>query len=214
MGAIVRDNHMTFGGIHYFRGNATAVGLGAYGRKKSPLFGVNFLEIDGHLGMTMALPPAVVVDLDTTSSNRGEASAGVNVVTVAGGSVGGTWDNFASHKLKLVQFCLELGQVKALVKASSGADDCLKDNKNTGRVAYQVWVVMEAEEASRFSGGAALSAHATIEGVQITATAANASSDTSRVVISRNSTYAYLLARPMWKGNTITSFTTDQWSFS
>ncbi len=215
MGAVVKDSHIKFNGISYFRGNATAVRLGSYGRKKIPLFSMNYLEVDGNLSITATIEPAVVADIDTTSSSKGDATINLSVIGGAyAGNATGAWEAFQSHKLKLVQFCLTLSQVKSLVAASGGAMDCLKDNKNSGRVSYQVWVVMEATEASKFTGSVTLSAKFTVNGITITAKSTTSSGTTSTVTLSANSTYAYLLAKPKWSGSSVSSFTTDQWSAS
>jgi hypothetical protein len=160
--ATVHDSHLVYGGVCYFRGHASAVRLGSYGRKKKPLFGMNFLEVDGNLELGMSLRPAVVVDLDTQRSTKGHAAAGVTVVGApVSADADATWEGFQSRKLKLVQFCLTLGAVRDAVRADGPARDCLLDNKRTGRVAFEVWVVMEASEAARFTAGGAVNAGVT-----------------------------------------------------
>ena len=42
---IVTDSHVTFEGRRWFRGGASEAALGCDGRKRAPVFGVNFIEV-------------------------------------------------------------------------------------------------------------------------------------------------------------------------
>ena len=79
-----------------------------------------------------------------------------------------------------------------------------------GRVAYQIWVVMEASEAAKFSTSGNLKAEATPEGISITAGIGGATENETKITLSAKSTYAYLLAKPERRNGVVSSFTTDQ----
>ena len=51
----------------------------------------------------------------------------------------------------------------------------------------------------------------TPRGVKVTTAAGASGEEAVTLEISANSTYAYLLARPAWDGDELSSFTTDQW---
>ena len=41
----VKENHLTFGGVSYFRGHAEEVEIGSIGEKRTPLTKQNYLEV-------------------------------------------------------------------------------------------------------------------------------------------------------------------------
>jgi hypothetical protein len=45
----ITDSHMTFEGRHWFRGGASYAALGCDGRKREPVFGANFIEVQGRI---------------------------------------------------------------------------------------------------------------------------------------------------------------------
>ena len=42
--AVIKDNHITLAGSHFFTGNAPTVNIGSYGEKATPVFGQNKLD--------------------------------------------------------------------------------------------------------------------------------------------------------------------------
>ena len=42
---VVKENHLTFGGVAYFRGHAEDVEIGSIGEKRTPLTKQNYLEV-------------------------------------------------------------------------------------------------------------------------------------------------------------------------
>jgi hypothetical protein len=211
--ASVTGTHLTFGGIKYFRGNATAVALGSYGRKKTPPFKTTFLEVDANLDLSkMIVAPAVVVDLDVTSSKKGDVEINLNVVgfPVKGG-IDSTFNALASHELKLVQFCLKLNEVKAAINDSSEALEDLQSSRAKARVVHQIWIVMHASEATKFAAAASIHASVTENGFELTAKAGGSGEKSTSVTLSSGSTYAYLFLKPKLVGDRVESLATDQW---
>lgn len=211
--ATVTDTHLTFNGVKYFRGNATAVALGSYGRKKTPPFKTTFLEVDASLDLsTLAVAPAVVVDLDATSSKKADVELDLKVVGVpVEGGISSTFNALASRELKLVQFCLPINEVKKAINESDEALEELKAARARARAVHQIWVVMEASEASKFTGDVSISALATAKGFKVTAKSSGSISSSTSISLTSGSTYAYLLLKPVWHDASVSSLTTDQW---
>ena len=46
---VVKENHLTFGGVAYFRAHAEEVEIGSIGEKRKPLFKQNYLEVKDRL---------------------------------------------------------------------------------------------------------------------------------------------------------------------
>lgn len=79
---VVKENHLTFGGVRYFRGQAEEVELGSIGEKRTPITGQHYLEVKDRI------PPrkfdavkSTVVDIDfsRTSSNAFDTAVSVIV---------------------------------------------------------------------------------------------------------------------------------------
>lgn len=214
MSAIVRRNHLNVHGVGYFRGNASAVSLGAFGRKRTPLVGVNYLEVQGLIDLDgRQLNPAVVVDIDVTRSARADVMAGLEVVNApVGADVEGVWNMINERHLKLVQFCMPLGELRTALRNTPDALAYLEDNPNTFRAVHQIWVVMEASEATKFEAGGSAKVFVDVSNnvLKIKPEGGVGGGGLSEIVLSENSTYAYLLCRARYENGHWMDLTTDQ----
>jgi hypothetical protein len=205
MTAKIRNSHLVVNGVHYFRGNASAISLGDFGRKKSPVFGANYLEVYDNAGLIdvdLSVRLELGIDQDSLREAMGELTV---ALADQGASLSASHSKADNWNLSLVQLAMNLSQVEANVLDEEDEDDFARLGKKA-RVVYQVWVVVEAEHARIIHSATNLKATVQRGGVVVSGeTGANRQSETL-VTLSEGSTFAYLLARR--KGNS--HFTTDQ----
>lgn len=68
---VVAENHLTFGGVAYFRGNTEEVEIGSIGEKRTPLTKQNYLEVKDRIPVpSIAIIKSTVVDIDFTKTSR------------------------------------------------------------------------------------------------------------------------------------------------
>ena len=219
--AVIKDNHITLAGSHFFTGNAPTVSIGSYGEKATPVFGQNKLEVKGHIpalrlqGKVRTVPP---IDLDISRSSKadftGMVSASLKVIGFSG-SAGAVYESLADKHLKLVQLWVEEEGMKSAANQSPRVLDNLAGYGGDARIAHQVLIVMEATLAKSFAAAAHFDVSADAAGiVSINGTGGGAVSGGTRVTLSPNTCIAYLLLKLDWNRNksAIDSTKVDEWS--
>jgi hypothetical protein len=219
--ATVRDNHLLYNGIRYFRANSEEVELGSYGEKRTPLFGANYLEIYKNLPFEkLDVEEAVIVDIDFTHTTEHDFSAKGSLEIVGIGaklSAGQTYSKLRSGELKLVKFSVKRGDVVDAINASPNARTQLDTLGNDARIAHQIFVVMEAKLAEKTASATDFGVSASKGDIQLELKGGVKSSGDSTVILSEGSTFAYLLLEPVWdsaskkKRQKVVSGKDDQW---
>ncbi len=210
----VESNHITLFGKKFFRGNSPTVTLGAYGEKKSPLLGQNYLEVQN----TMPAPKinaapvnkATIVEIDFSKSSKTEVEAFVKGILPVNASGQVTYDKLKTAELKLVYLVIHAGDLERQVNASPGVLGDLRDYGNDARVCHEILVAMSATTANTFAKSASLTVTKAGSGLTISTSGEKSTS----VTLSSGTTFAYLLVKADWgKGkDSISKFTDDQWS--
>lgn len=210
----VAANHITLFGKKYFRGNSPSVTLGAYGEKKTPVFGQNYLEVQD----TMPAPKidaapvdkATTVEIDYSKSSKGDIEAFVKGILPVDGAGEVTYDKLKTAQLKLVYLVIHVGDLKTQVNSAGKVLDNLRSYGNDARVCHEILVAMKAETADTFASAGSI--QVTKAGTGLSLTASGKKSAT--VTVSSGTTFAYLLAKADWENNKdkIKKFTDDQWS--
>ena len=206
MSISVGEAYIEVNGVNYFRGNASAISLGDYGRKKAPVFGVNFLEVYNNAGLA-DVPVEAKVEVEFEQEALRKVLGKGNVVFTQNHQAGVEFSAEAQNnvKLHLVQLAISLKQVEANVLDTEDEEDFQRLGPKA-RVVYQVWIVMEAEQAKAIKLATNLRATAIQGGVVISGELGGEISSKKFVRLSAGSTFAYLLAKR--KPNSF--FTTDQ----
>ena len=113
---VVKENHLTFGGIAYFRAHAEEVEIGSIGEKRKPLTKQNYLEVkDRVLVPKKNIVKATVAEIDFIKTSKKafnvKARAIVNGVPakLSGSAV---FDKLRSGDLKLVKFSISNNDMK------------------------------------------------------------------------------------------------------
>ncbi len=229
--AVVKDNHLTYNGKAYFRGGAEDVLLGSYGEKKTPLTKANYLEVQRTLPANkFKIRSVTIATIDWTNSVSFSLGASavvsglVNGVPVKASATGNLQADFSNTgHLRLVKIIVEAAVMKDAINATASSLAEFRGYGSDARVCHELWVVLEATLAQALSTSTSFtaSASATVEGFELTGTvtAAGGTKSTSKVTISKGSSFAYLLAQADWnksglKKTTIKKLSDDQWSLN
>ncbi|WP_051114368.1 hypothetical protein [Methylobacter marinus] len=220
---VVAENHLTFGGVGYFRGHAEEVELGSIGEKRTPLTKQNYLEVKDRIpAPKIDVAKATAVDIDFSKTSKSAFNTVVSAI-IKGVPVklsgDATFDKLRSGSLKLVKFSVLNNDMKKAANNSPQKLQSLIEWGNDARIAHQVFVVMEASLANQFDNNIHADLSVGAKGLEATVGGGSSTSGTTSVRISKGTCFAYLLARIDWdaklkKNRTkIVDLDDDQWSF-
>ena len=222
--ATVRDNHLLYNGICYFRANSEEVELGSYGEKRTPVFGANYLEIYKNLPFEkLQVEEAVIVGIDFSHTTEHDFStkANLEIVGVSGKLSGSqTYSKLRSGELKLVKLSVKRGDMVDAINAAPDVRSKLDSLGNDARVAHQIFVVVEAKLAEEMASSTGFGVSATKGDITLELNGNAKSSGHSKVTLSEGSTFAYLLLEPLWdhpsknKRTKVVNAKDDQWGLT
>lgn len=215
---VVKDNHLNFGGVTYFRGHAEEVEIGSYGEKRSPWTKMNYLEVKARIPVDkIDVATSTIAEIDFAQTTR--SSFGAQVVALISGvpvKLKGdvTFDKLQKGELKLVKFSVMVNTMKAAANKSPVVLEDLRNFGNNARIAHQVFVVIEEKVATVFDNNARVGLSGGVGAIK--ATVDHSTKGVTTVDISAGTSFAYLLAKIDWgkKKEEIEDLDDDQWSFS
>ena len=202
MTAIVKETHLKYGGVNYFRAHAEEVEIGSIGEIRKPVVKQNYLEVmDRILVPEEDVIEATVVDIDYERTSKTDLSLGatalVNGVPVKMDG-DAAFDKFKKGDLKLVKFSISNNAMK---RAANSSPERLEDLRRWGkdaRIAHQVFIVIDAEMAEKFSRGIGVKVSAGVKGVEAKVGVGTSTSGTTTLKISKDTCFAYLLLKIKW----------------
>lgn len=215
--ATIKANHIKVSGIKFFRANAPVVEIGSYGKKKEPITAANYLEVQERLPapkMDGKIKQATVIDIDTNKTTENDFLANINALGVFGVSGGTAWSKAKQGHYKLVWLTMTLGKLKDTFNGAPKARNALADLGGKGRAVHQVFIAMEASEATKVASATTFDVSIKAGILNLNAQGGSNSSGGTDVSLAPGTCFAYLLANPDWnKGKTkIDLFKDDQWS--
>ncbi len=202
-------------GNRYFRRNAPAVSVGAFGEKKEPLTQANYLAVDSNIkydllnGKVKKLP---AVEIDWARESKADVEAEVSYYFIAGGTASFSREKAIQAHLMLVRFDISAGTLEnVLNKDATIVREKLKDEGNDARVCSSAWVVMSGELAERFNTSLSLEVSGTTaDGLSITAKGGGAWKGNEKITFSPGTVFAYGLHKVKnWDGNKIDKLEDD-----
>jgi len=226
---VVKENHLTYGGVEYFRGGADVVAFGDIGEKRTPLTKQNYLEVKDQLPAEhLAGVRSTVVEIDTSTLSKTAFPLKVSaIVPISGVPVPTTFDGevaytkLKSFDLKLVKFSIPTQNLVEAVNQSPQKRSLLIDWGNDARIAHHAFIVMDAKVATKFDNNVTVSLSLGVDKVvQATVGGSGSASGSTTVTFAPGVCFAYLLAKPEWNAhmkNNITAMidaNDDQWSFN
>ncbi len=220
MKVVVKDNHLNFAGVCYYRGHAEAIDLGSYGEKRTPVLKTNYLEPKGHISADkMVIAKASVFGIDSTQSKKGDFNGQINAiikgvpVSLSGGDA---YEKLVKEELKLLKLSVEVEDMKKAINGSPAALDNLGGYGPDARVAHQVFIVIDAKMSTAFTNNATVKLSAGAGPLKVTVGGTAGSTGSTTVTVSPGTCFAYLLAKIDWsKGkNKVDDLDDDQWGMS
>ena len=216
---VVKDNHLTFGGVAYFRGNAEEIEIGSYGEKRTPLTKMNYLEKKGAIASKINVVTSTVVDIDFSKTSKSAFNTKISAVMKgvnADFSGDAVFEGLKSGKLKLVKFSALNNDIKAAANSSPAVLEDLRSYGRDARIAHQVFVVMEATLATKFDNDVSGNLSAEKGKLKVTVGGSHSSSGQTTIIISPGTGFAYLLLKIDWEKHKtkIKDLDDDQWSLS
>jgi hypothetical protein len=221
---VVKENHLTFGGVAYYRAHAEEVEIGSIGEKRKPLFKDNYLEVkDRVLVPEKNIIKATVAEIDFTKTTKSafklKAKAVIDGVpaNLDGDAV---FNKLRSGDLKLVKFSISNNDMKDAINQSPEAIESLKFWDRRARVALQVFIVIEAKLAEAFNKDINIGLSAGVSGLKAEVGANFASNGTTSLTLSKDTCFAYLIAKVRWDAKKkserqkIVDLDDDQWGLS
>lgn len=201
MGAPVTKHYFEHNGRKYFRGNAENVEIGSYGEKKDPIGPDAYLAVQNkvkheHLAGRVKGLGAVSVAWDQAKKADVEANGSVQVFGLLGGerAVAGSFADLSKGKCKVVGFAIDEGPLRVMLNTDAdGARNYLADEGGDGRIASEIWVVMEAELSESFGASASYTVSANVAGVGLNVNASANGKGSKTITLSKGSTFAYML---------------------
>lgn len=218
----IHSNHVSYFGSQFFVGNAPSIRIGSYGKKATPLFGMNKLEVKDDLpqpklkNRRVKVTTPMYLDSSQTSSKEfsDALSASIKVVGINGTETA-TYSDAKSQKIKFVQIFVNEEDMKAAINASPKARNNLASYGGDARVVHSILVAMNAEFSEEFVSGYNHELDVNAAGIlSVEFESKVAATGTQTLTLGAGTTLAYLLLDLKWnKDKTrVDSTSTDEWS--
>lgn len=222
--ARVKNTHLHFEGVNYFRGKSTNVQLGSYGEKKTPIAKANYLEIQDSIPpKNISKAKARIIEID--SESKSSLNFGAVVTAIIKGVPVRLTGEVASEKIKKAELKLILLSVtmEGMKRAVNDSPKHLNNLKNYGkdaRIAVEIFVLTDdAKLSSESSTSFSVDISGSKENIELSLQGSGNSNRKTNVVLPGGSCFAYLLAKINWKmkrlkKDNVKKLTGDQWGMS
>ncbi|MGK0362813.1 MAG: hypothetical protein ACI9U2_005135 [Bradymonadia bacterium] len=188
----------SYSGVRYYRGKVENVKLCSYGEKKTPITQANYLAVQNNVPGDTLSKVAVQIEgpfpIEWSKFSKTDVDAAISYLKVGGGT--GSFNRAVAMKanLKLVKFYLNEGPLTTLLnKYANGARNHLAKEGADGRIASEVWVVMEAKLASDVANGGSVTGTASDGGFKVQLGGSGSSKVKTTITVPPGTTFAYLL---------------------
>jgi hypothetical protein len=221
----IKKGHFRYNGDTWFRRAAHTIVLGAFGEKKTPLGGSNYLAVEDripakHLAVYGKVHKSHPVEIDWEKHSKTDVSAdfGFKYFTLKGeAAMTGDYETFKSAKLKLIMIWMDEGPTKTTINHSDGVRNFLRKEGRDGRVVVGLCIAVDGELAKHFENSTLVTLSGQADGgvVEITAkqSAGSTTSGSHTIKLPPRSVFGYRLAKvKSWDKNKtlVTNMTIDQ----
>ena len=199
----IRDNHLHFEGVNYFRGNASRVVLGDVGDKKTPSTQENYLDVRGNVvRKSLKIHKLTRFSLKGVQIASADIGAGLTIPGLGSLTAGGVATALREDELSLVHVSVLPKDIVELVNANpKNALEPLKACGNGGRIVHQVFAILAAKTAVVLASSARFEVTATVGGITIGGTGGVGGASGVQTSIDAGNSFAYLLLKPKWDAN-------------
>jgi hypothetical protein len=214
----ITDSHFVFQGKSHFRGGAAEAELGSVGETKRPIFGINYIEVQGRVPASkLKIRQCVTVESHYAETTEADLLANISVAGVFKGSSKTALKDLREGRIKLIQFVVDNEDLRAATNASPKILHDLIEYGNDARIVDTVFTVVEASTAEVFGASKSLSLSVNAGVVKVSADGSIGGSGAVSLNVSAPSTFAYGMVKLQWdaslkKNKTrIVKLTDDQW---
>lgn len=217
---VVKDNHLTYNGVSYFRGHAEEIELGSIGEKRTPLTKQNYLDVKDRIPPNkIGTAKSTLVDIDFRRSTSSAFSVAINAI-IKGVPVrvgaSHTRSKLQSGELRMLKLSVMNNTMERAINDSPRKRDDLARWGKDARICHQVFIVMEGAIATKYGNDSSVKLSGGAEGVKAEFSGSSSTRGSTLVTLAPGTCFAYLLLKIDWnKGKTrVDDLDTDQWSFS
>lgn len=216
----IRDNHLHFNGVNYFRGHAEEVMLGDVGEKRTPATQTNYLAVQGNVvRKNLQIHSTSVVSLKGVAIGGADIGLSIEVPGRGKLAAGSVASALASGELSLLKLSVLPAKLWGLVNDNPAkALEPLKAAGSRGRMVHQVWLILAAKTAAVVNSATGFEFSASGSALTLKASGGIGGSAGTSLTLSPGSTFAYLLLDPVWDARQQKNWTQvvgakdDQWS--
>jgi hypothetical protein len=216
----IRDNHLHFNGVNYFRGHAEEVLLGDVGEKCTPATQTNYLAVQGGVvRKNLQIHSTSVVTLKGAAIGSADIGIGIDVPGMGKLSAGSVANALVSGELSLLKLSVLPAKLWGLVNDNpTKALQPLKAAGSGGRMVHQVWVLLAAKTAAVVNSATGFEIGTSGSAMTLKTSGGVGGSAGTSLTLSPGSTFAYLLLNPVWDARQQKNWTRvvdakdDQWS--
>jgi hypothetical protein len=219
--AIIKDTHISFNGISYFRGGSENQLIATYGEKKQPITRTNYLDPMSNVPFAkLKIKEAIPVEIDFKNTTKNDFLSNISIAGVFKSFSGSAWEASLSGEVQLIKLSVYNEDMKDAINQSPKVITDLVNYGNNARVVTQVFIVEKASIAKNFTSSTSFSVSVELGILKITGSGGSSSSASTSVTVAKGSVFAYLLGKFDWNANTkknqtqVVKVSTDQWSFS
>jgi hypothetical protein len=202
MKAKINENSIVIDGWRFFTKLASDVNFGAYGDKKSPLTGQNYLDVEGFLPEDkLAKVPLIVTEVEVSSIDE----KGLNLFLKAKipglvkADIGIKLGDITGGKIKLLKISPKgEGTLRAQFNDSPRILNKLIDYGGSARVVQTVLIAMEHETFKKFDASVTSNGAVMIDGVMVGVERSANWKNETHVSVGPGTCIGYSLAEPQW----------------
>jgi hypothetical protein len=200
----------------YFRRNALAVTVGAYGEKKEPITQANYLAVEGNIRLDFLkgkIKKTEPIEIAWERESKADVEGDVKQYFHLGGvKLTFNLENAIKARLKLIRFHIDEAALKSILNTSANVvREAMKKEGKDARACSSIWAVVTAELAERFDTSVGIELSGTTpEGLSITAKGGGEWNGSEKVTFSPGTVFAYGLHKvKKWKGDMIDDMEDD-----
>lgn len=196
----IRDNHLHFEGLNYFRGNASRVLLGDVGDKKTPSTQENYLDVRGNVvRKNRKIHKVTRFSLKNMQLAGADIGGGLTIPGLGALTAGAVATALREDELSLIHVSVLPKDIVELVNANpKNALEPLKACGNGGRIVHQVFAILQSKTAVTLAGLARFDLNATVGGITINGTGGVGGGAGVVTTIDEGNSFAYLLLKVKW----------------
>lgn len=199
----IRDSHLHFEGVNYFRGNASRVLLGDVGDKMTPSTQENYLDVRGNVvRKSLKIHKITRFSLKGVQVASADLGGGLTIPGLGSLTAGGVATALREDELQLVHVSVLPKDIVEQVNANpKNALEPLKACGNGGRIVHQVFAILAAKTAVTLAASVRFEVSASVGGIGITGTGGLGGASGVVTTIDAGNSFAYLLLKVKWDAN-------------